>query len=205
MEHHFYFREWKTNDSYLDWGISQIFCWKWIKWACQVKQWMTLSVARDKILILKRKLELWKTWAHHRQLNSLIIETFLMRLWSESRSVVSDCLWPFVTYRVCGILQARILEWVAYPFSRGSFQSRDQTQVSHIASEFFASWAVIREAQEYWSGWPISSPAALPNPGMEPESPALQADSLPTDLSGKPSDEIGGDILMMGFWCWVIK
>ena len=36
-------------------------------------------------------------------------------------------------YTVCGILQARILEWVAFPFSRGSSQPRDQIQVSHIA------------------------------------------------------------------------
>ena len=38
---------------------------------------------------------------------------------------------------VHGILQARILEWVAFPFSRGSSQPRDQTQVSHIAGGFF--------------------------------------------------------------------
>ena len=44
-------------------------------------------------------------------------------------------------YAVHGILQARILEWVAFPFSRGSSQPRDQTQVSHIANGFFASWA----------------------------------------------------------------
>ena len=40
-------------------------------------------------------------------------------------------------YTVHGILQARILEWVAFPFSRGYSQPRDQTQVSHIASRFF--------------------------------------------------------------------
>ena len=40
-------------------------------------------------------------------------------------------------YTVHGILQARILEWVAVPFSRGSSQPRDQTQVSHIAGGFF--------------------------------------------------------------------
>ena len=39
------------------------------------------------------------------------------------------------------ILQARILEWVAIPFSRESSQPRDQTQVSHIAGGFFTSWA----------------------------------------------------------------
>jgi len=38
---------------------------------------------------------------------------------------------------VHGILQARVLEWVAIPFSRGSSQSRDQTQVSEIAGGFF--------------------------------------------------------------------
>ena len=38
-----------------------------------------------------------------------------------------------------GILQARILEWVAFPFSRGSSQPRDQTQVSRIAGGFFTS------------------------------------------------------------------
>ena len=40
---------------------------------------------------------------------------------------------------VHGILQARILERVAVPFSRGSFQPRDQTQVSCIAGRFFTS------------------------------------------------------------------
>ena len=39
------------------------------------------------------------------------------------------------------ILQARILEWVAVPFSRVSSQPRDQTHVSHIAGGFFTSWA----------------------------------------------------------------
>ena len=48
-------------------------------------------------------------------------------------------------YTVHGILQARMLDWVAFPSSRGSSQPRDGTQVSHIASGFFTSWA-IREA-----------------------------------------------------------
>ena len=39
---------------------------------------------------------------------------------------------------------------------------------------------------EYWSGWPFPSPRDLPNPGIELGSPALQVDSLPTELSGKP-------------------
>ena len=51
-------------------------------------------------------------------------------------------------YTVPGILQARILEWVAFPISRESSQPRDQTQVSCIAGGFFTSWAT-REAQQY--------------------------------------------------------
>ena len=46
---------------------------------------------------------------------------------------------------VHGILQARILEWVAMPSSRGSSQPRDQTQASHIAGGLFTGWAT-REA-----------------------------------------------------------
>ena len=42
-------------------------------------------------------------------------------------------------YTVCGILQARVLEWVAFSFSRESSQPRDRTQVSHIAGRFFTS------------------------------------------------------------------
>ena len=49
-------------------------------------------------------------------------------------------------YIVHEILQASILEWVAFPFSRGSSQPRDRTQASHIAGRFFTSWAT-REAE----------------------------------------------------------
>ena len=69
---------------------------------------------------------------------------------SESHSVVFDSLRPHGCI-VDETLQARILEWVAFPFSRGSSQPRDWTQVSHVAGGFFTSWAT-GEAQEYWSG-----------------------------------------------------
>ena len=41
--------------------------------------------------------------------------------------------------------------------------------------------------QEYWSGLPFPSPRDLPDPGVKPRFPALQADSLPTELQGKPN------------------
>ena len=40
--------------------------------------------------------------------------------------------------------------------------------------------------QEYWNGLPFPSPEDLPNPGIEPGSPTLQADALPSELPGKP-------------------
>ena len=44
--------------------------------------------------------------------------------------------------------------------------------------------------QEYWSGLPFPSSGDLPDPGIESGSPALQADSLPTELQGKPLVEL---------------
>ena len=81
------------------------------------------------------------------------------QLVSESRSVMSNSVTPLTTcslsvlssvaqhYTVHVILQARILAWVAFPFSRGSCQLRDRTQVSLIAGGFFTRWAT-REARK---------------------------------------------------------
>ena len=68
---------------------------------------------------------------------------------SSSHSVMSSSLRPHVLYTVHGILQARILKWVAVPFFRRSSQPRDQTQVSCIAGRFFISWAT-RKPFKYW-------------------------------------------------------
>ena len=59
-----------------------------------------------------------------------------------SCSVISDSWWPHGLYSppgssIHGILLVRILEWVAYPFSRGCSQPRNQTRVSGIAGRFF--------------------------------------------------------------------
>ena len=103
-----------------------------------------------------------------------------------------------IDYTIHGILEARILEWVAFPFSRGSSQPRDQTQVSRIAGRFFTILAT-RENQEYWSGYPIVSPGDLPDPGIGPGSPALQAESLPIELPGKPLDYLDGPMQSQDF------
>ena len=59
---------------------------------------------------------------------------------------------------------------------------------------FVTLWTVVHQAppsmgfsrQEYWSGSPCPSPGALPSPGIEPRSPTLQADDLPSEPPGKP-------------------
>ena len=56
---------------------------------------------------------------------------------SESQSCLTLC--DPMDYAVHGILQARLLEWVAFPFSKGSSQPQDWTQVSSIAGGFFTS------------------------------------------------------------------
>ena len=61
-------------------------------------------------------------------------------------------LWHPMNYTIHGILQVRILEWIAFPFSRGSSLPRDWTQVSHIAGRFFTSWAT-REAPIWSRPW----------------------------------------------------
>ena len=108
----------------------------------------------------------------------------------------SKTLWPCRTVArqeplFMGSLQARILEWDAIPSSRGSSQPRNRTQVSRIPGRFFTIWASVRlfatpwtvahqgpwsmgfSRHEYWSGLPFPSPGDLPDPGIEPRSPAL--------------------------------
>ena len=63
---------------------------------------------------------------------------------------------------------------------------------------FVTPWTVAHQAppsmgftrQEYWSGLPFPSPGDLPNPGIEPRSPTLQADALTSEPPGKPSTQI---------------
>ena len=75
-----------------------------------------------------------------------------LKMLSESENCsVRPTFCDSMDFTVYVILQARILEWIAFPFSRESSQPRDRTQVSYIAGEFFTSWAT-RKTQEYWSG-----------------------------------------------------
>ena len=79
--------------------------------------------------------------------------------------------------------------------------------VTKLCPTLTTSWTIACQAtlsmgffrQEYWSGLPFPSPGDLPEPGIEPGSPALKADPLPTELWGKPKIsivEIGGNAIL---------
>ena len=111
--------EWEerlTTKSTKNWG-------KW--WNCSISQWW-----------------LPHGWMHLSKLIELNSKEWIVQH-NVSRSVMLDslrlmgCSPPGSS--VHGILQARILEWVAIPFSRGSSQPRDWTQVSHTVGKFFTT------------------------------------------------------------------
>ena len=68
--------------------------------------------------------------------------------------------------------------------------------VTKLCPILVTPWSIALQAplsmgfskQEYWSGLPFPSAGDLPNPGIAPWSPALQADSLPTELQWKPNE-----------------
>ena len=95
---------------------------------------------------------------------------------------------------VSGILQARILEWVAIAFSNAWKWKVKVKPLSHV--QLFATpWTAAYQAppsmgfsrQEYGRGVPFPPSGDLPNPGIKPESPTLKADSLPLSNLGSPS------------------
>ena len=125
-------------------------------------------------------------------------------------------------YIVHEIPQARILEWVTFPFSMGSSKPRDGNpglphcrqilyQLSHKVKVkvkslsrvrlFATPWTVAYQAppsmgfsrQEYWSGLPFPSPEDPPNPGIKPRSPTLLVDALTSKPPGKPTPSHKGN------------
>ena len=103
--------------SYLEHSV-----WKWDYWHFQSEAcgWVAAFVEKKKVKVLVTQL--------------------CLTLWDPT-----DCSLP--GFSVHGISQARIVEWVAIPFSRGSSPPRDRTQVSCVAGRFFiisATWEALR-------------------------------------------------------------
>ena len=100
-------------------SLNTVSAWAWITF------WGDEIVSRRKNIILKEKVK-------------VLVAQWCLTLWNPMY-----CSPPGSS--VQGILQARMLEWVTIPFSRGSCQPRDWTWVSYIAGRFFTVWAT-REA-----------------------------------------------------------
>ena len=76
--------------------------------------------------------------------------------------------------------------------------------VTKLCPTLMTPWTIACQAplsmgfsrQEYWSGLPFPSPGDLPDPGIEPGSPAQQAESLPAELQGKPDASSGSEAIV---------
>ena len=75
-----------------------------------------------------------------------------------------------------------------FPRSKCAMISRDRLFATPQTAARQAPLSTEFSRQEYWNGLPCPSPGDLPNPGIEPRSPALQVDSLPSESPGKPLD-----------------
>ena len=83
-------------------------------------------------------------------------------------------------------------------FLTSAFMSKVKVKSLSRVQLFATLWTVAYQAspsmgfsrQEYWSGLPFPSPGGLPNPGIEPRSPTLQADSLLSEPQVKPTPKL---------------
>jgi len=92
--------------------------------------------------------------------------------------IVKGMVLPVIMYR-CG-------SWIITKAEKWKWKS-----LSCIWLFFVTPWTIQSmelSRPEYWSGWPFPSPRDLPNPGIKPRSPTLQADSLPAESQEKPKD-----------------
>ena len=117
---------------------------------CCWDSWWNLNRVSGLAVRVTAMLTSWFGWQSHCLLKifSHPFRSWWAWCWNEVK-VTQSCstLCDPVDCTVHGILQARILEWVAIGSCRESSQPRDQTQVSHIADRFFISWAT-REAHD---------------------------------------------------------
>ena len=103
---------------------------------------------------------------------------------SLSRSVMSDSLQPHGLNSPWNCPGRNTGVGSLFPSPGDLPQPRDQTQVSCIAGRFFTSWAIKGSPRILeWVAYPFSSGSSWPR--NQTRSPALQVDSLPTELSGK--------------------
>ena len=133
---------------------------------------------------MKKKIQFQKSWIKWLDSPLLMFSPLIIESESESHSVVSDSFRPHGLYRPwnspgqnTGVGSLCLLQGIFPTQGLNSGLSHCRqilNQLSHNGSPRILEWV------------PIPSPADLPNPGIKLGSPALQVDSLPTELLGKP-------------------
>ena len=113
--------------------------------------------------------------------------------------------------QICRTLWASMKDWDLSWVSWGEW-----SEVTQLCPTLWTPWTVAYQdpqslgfpRQEYGSGLTFRSPGDLPDPGIEPRSPALQADALPSELPGRHRWVIGPDFILMDhsgccvYWVW---
>ena len=115
----------------------------------RILEWAAISFSRRSF---PPRNQIWVSCTAGIRCNTELWRNPMIMSKSESHSVVSDSLWPHGLYSLDWILQARILEWVAFPFSRGSSQPTQGSnsgllhcrlilyQLSHKGSPIILEW-----------------------------------------------------------------
>ena len=116
----------------------------------------------------------------------------------------TSCCWNLLCLCVAGSASARefltllgavFIQWLMHGWGVGSGAVKSLSRVRLLVTP----WTVAYQAppsmgfsrQECWNGLPFPSPGDLPGPGIEPGSPALRADALPSEPPGKPNSYKG--------------
>ena len=113
---------------------------------------------------------------------SLTCSCFIPRFCLYLHMVIFLCVSPLLVSR----LPSLETHWILEKIEKVKSLSCVQLFVTPWTIAYKGPPSMEFSRQEYWSGLPFPSPGDLPNPGIEPRSPALQADSLPSEPPGKP-------------------
>ena len=118
----------------------------WECWWSSVSLWKCCAIFLGAFASLSAKWMWRHHWPHGLQSCLTLIKLVFIECESESCSVMADSLWPHGLYSPWNS-PGQNMQWVAFPFSRGSSQPEDRTRVSCITGRFFTSWATMLKAE----------------------------------------------------------
>ena len=122
-------------------GMLRLCQWRCCCWlSCRRLRWWWVVTGMLRVRMEMMEVVMWQSWwCEKRKWSRSVVPTLCCLI---------DCSLPGSS--IHGIFQARVPEWVAISFSRGSSQPRDWTWVSHIAGRRFTLWATREVMVWYW-------------------------------------------------------